>query len=84
MTANLTISASTASKPKLSLSANGASLSWSSVAGAVYRVSYKNILTDPTWTSVGADITANGALTMWMDPGAATARQRFYLISRVQ
>ena len=62
--------------------ANEATLVWSSVAGATYRVQYKNDLTDPDWTDLTPDVTAGGATATKIDSfGAQT--QRFYRISVV-
>ena len=53
---------------------------WSSIAGKIYRVAYKNCLTDAAWTGLSGDITATGALCSWTDSTAATASKRFYVI----
>ena len=55
-------------------------LTWPSVAGKIYRVAYKNALTDPSWTYLTGDITATGATTAWIDATAAGSSQRFYRI----
>jgi hypothetical protein len=56
-TAAQTVSAST---PRLSLSASGATVTWNSTSGSVYQVSYKSNLTDPAWTVGSGNITATG------------------------
>ena len=55
---------------------------WSSVAGKMYRVAYKNNLTDPSWTYL-SDITATGTTCSWTDATAASASKRFYAVYAV-
>ena len=78
------IGAGNASIPKLSISSSGATLSWVSTGGGVYQISYKNNLTDPTWTSLSGNISATGTLRTWTDTSARSASRRFYRISRIQ
>jgi len=66
----------------LTLSTNGATLSWKSNSTKVYQVAYKNNLTDTVWTSAG-QVTALGATSIWIDGTAKTAPQRFYLVAQV-
>ncbi|MBE0546019.1 MAG: glycoside hydrolase family 9 protein [Verrucomicrobia bacterium] len=56
---------------------------WPSVAGKIYRVAYKNHLTDATWTELSGDIAGTGAPCSWTDSTAANASQRFYLVYAV-
>jgi hypothetical protein len=72
------------STPKISRSNHLTTLSWASVIGGVYRVSYKNSQTDSTWTAVSQDITATSTQTRWVDGSSSTVNQRFYLVSRIQ
>lgn len=60
-------------------SAGAVSFTWSSSSGLKYRVQYKNQLTDPNWTQLGADITATNMTTSATDnsPGS---EQRFYRV----
>ncbi|HEV2394933.1 MAG TPA: glycoside hydrolase family 9 protein [Verrucomicrobiae bacterium] len=66
----------------LSLSPSGATLSWNSASAKSYQVSYKNNLTDPTWTTAG-QITATAGTSSWVDPSALKTNQRFYLVAQV-
>jgi hypothetical protein len=66
----------------LSLSANGATLSWKSTSSRLYQIAYKNSLKDPAWTSAG-QLTAVGATSIWVDGTAKTSPQRFYLVAQV-
>jgi hypothetical protein len=59
--------------------ANGMGLSWSSVAGKIYRVAYKNAMAGQ-WTDLSGDIAAASATTSWTDATAANAPQRFYRV----
>ena len=67
--------------PSLSLQkvANGMGLTWTSVAGKIYRVAYKSNLSD-AWTDLSGNLTAAGTSTSWTDTAAATAGQRFYAV----
>jgi hypothetical protein len=72
------------STPKLTRSKNVTTLSWPSVVGGVYRVSYKNSQSDPAWITGSQDIAATSTQTSWVDPASASINQRFYLVSRLQ
>ncbi|HLP77106.1 MAG TPA: hypothetical protein VK327_09320, partial [Candidatus Paceibacterota bacterium] len=81
-TATVTIAGNTVSKPALKMSAVGPTLTWSSTAGAVYRIAFKNSLADPAWTYLPNTVSSTSALTSWTDNDKKP--QRFYLIIRVQ
>ncbi len=66
----------------LQLSGTGATLSWNSNSSHNYHIAYKENLTDPTWTTAGT-LTATNANSSWLDSGAATAKQRFYLVAQI-
>ena len=70
--------------PLVSIQMAGTSptFSWSAQSGGIYRVLYKNNLSDPTWTAAAPDITASDTSIAWTDP--TTAAQRFYVVTRVQ
>ena len=72
--------------PGSTLTRNGPTptLSWSGAAGAVYRIAYKNQLTDPNWTYLSGDINGTGALMSWTDTGATSQSQRYYLVVQVR
>ena len=53
---------------------------WTSLYGKIYRVAYKNSLTDAVWTELSGDIPGTGANCSWTDSTAATASKRFYII----
>ena len=55
-------------------------LKWPNVVGKIYRVAYKNDLTDATWTDLSGDITASGTPCSWTDSTAASANKRFYVV----
>jgi hypothetical protein len=63
--------------------AGGIRITWSSEAGKSYRVLCKNNLTDATWRTVAASITATGASTSWTDTSAAASRC-FYVVSPLE
>ena len=57
---------------------------WSSAANAIYRVLYKNNLTDPVWLGASPDMTASASTTTWTDTNNANTTQRFYVLMQVQ
>jgi len=82
---NLSFSASTlgaVTAPELglvNLSGSTLTLAWPSVAGALYRLQYKDDLAAPAWATLGNDIPGTGApVSVQLDLTAAP--QRFYRI----
>ena len=69
------------SLPPVTIQADGGTLYINSptVAGGIYRVQYKNALSDPTWTSIGLDQTANGN-SLLLNVDTTTNSQRFYRV----
>ena len=57
---------------------SGVKLTWNSVAGKIYRVSYTNALTG-AWGDLSANITATGTTTTWTDT-SALPNQRYYRV----
>jgi hypothetical protein len=55
-------------------------LNWPSVVNKIYRVAYKNNLTDTSWTDLSGSITATGTTCSWTDNTAASASKRFYVV----
>jgi hypothetical protein len=67
----------------LKFTGNKATLTWLSTSGAVYRVGYKNSLSDTTWTMASGVITATGNTSSWIDTEASNRHQRYYVVIRV-
>jgi alpha-D-xyloside xylohydrolase len=65
--------------------AGGFLVSWLSQPGIVYRVQWKNALTDSTWQSITPDFTGTGSTLNWTDDGSQTgglpAPTRFYRVA---
>jgi len=57
----------------------GMIITWASAAGKIYRVAYKNTLSDP-WTDVSGNIAAAGSSTSWTDSSSGASKQRFYSV----
>ena len=55
-------------------------LTWTASAGLVYRVQYKNNLSDVTWQTLGSDVTASGTIATKVDTGFLAIPQRYYRI----
>ena len=60
-------------------------VSWASQPGIVYRVQWKNALTDANWQSITPDFVGTGSTQSWADDGSQTgglpAPSRFYLVT---
>jgi hypothetical protein len=63
--------------------ANGTNVSISvdSVAGLTYRLEYKNVLTDPSWTPVTPPASGTGGPVILFDTNAPFTPTRFYRVS---
>lgn len=62
----------------VTFSSTNATLTWSAISGAKYRVQFKNDLNNTNWTDLVPDVTATGPVASITDtPGVA---QRFYRI----
>ena len=62
--------------------ANLVTLTWAAQAGRIYRVLYKNTLSDAMWSSLPGDVTASGATASRSD--SINGSQRFYRIELIQ
>ena len=62
----------------------GIAIQWSSAAGGVYRVVFKEQLSDSTWHDLSPDIYADGAVTTWTDASAPSHRSRYYSVVMIQ
>jgi uncharacterized repeat protein (TIGR01451 family) len=65
------------------IGANGTNVSISvdSVAGLTYRLEYKNLLTDPSWTPVTPPASGTGGPVILLDTNAPFTPTRFYRVS---
>ncbi len=54
-------------------------VTWTSIAGTVYRLQYKTNLTDPTWLAVPGDVPASGPTASKTD-NVGTVQRRFYRV----
>ena len=57
---------------------------WSSVPGRVYRLQFKNLLTDASWIDLLGDVTAVGMQAMKADGTLGTLEQRYYRVVLVR
>jgi alpha-D-xyloside xylohydrolase len=58
-------------------------VSWPSQTGIVYRVQWKNAMTDSSWQAIAPDFTGTGSIMNWTDDGSQTgglSLQRFYRV----
>ena len=55
-------------------------LTWKSEPGKLYRIVFKDSLTDTDWTDLGNDIMATDSSTSWIDNTAAGFSRRFYRV----
>ena len=62
----------------------GFQITWPSQPSIIYRVQWKNNLTDPMWQSIAPDFTGTGSVMNWLDDGTKTgglSLQRFYRVA---
>ena len=50
----------------------GFQITWPSQPSIIYRVQWKNNLTDPMWQSIAPDFTGTGSVMNWLDDGTKT------------
>jgi hypothetical protein len=62
----------------------GLMLTWDSAAGSIYRIVYKDSLSDSKWTQAGPDITTTDTTTSWIDLASKQRSQRFYQVARIR
>ena len=67
---------------EVSASSNTMTLRWEAVSNHIYRVQYKNNLSDLVWTNLGADIAAMSNFATATDVIGPNP-QRFYRVLRV-
>ncbi|HZO84417.1 MAG TPA: hypothetical protein VFC26_04345, partial [Verrucomicrobiae bacterium] len=60
----------------------GVTLTWTAQSGSIYRVEYKNDLSDSTWTPLPGDVIAVSDTASTVDTTIAPVAQRFYRIVR--
>jgi hypothetical protein len=60
----------------------GVTLTWTAQSGSIYRVEYKNDLSDSTWTPLPGDVIAVSETASTVDTTIAPVAQRFYRIVR--
>ena len=80
--ASISLGGNTVPINSIAVNNDGAALHWNNTSNKNYRIGYKNNLSDPAWV-VGANVTATSLKSLWSDPGARSARQRFYLVAQV-
>ena len=70
--------------PPVSIEVSGGNITLTTptVNGGIYRVEYKDQLTDPSWTTLGADQAGTGS-PLGLNVDNATNGQRFYRVLRV-
>jgi hypothetical protein len=86
MSATQTFSTTVLNPPALgmvNINGNNLTLGWSSVPGRVYRVQYKDSLSAPSWTTLGADQPGTGAI-LTFNANVSLGPQRYYRILIVQ
>ncbi|MEY4916256.1 MAG: hypothetical protein RL616_169 [Verrucomicrobiota bacterium] len=76
---NLTFSASVPVSVPVNIQISGTNLvlNWTGIAGQAYQLQFKDDLTAPTWTPLGAPVTGNGGSLNLTNP-VGTTTQRFF------
>ncbi len=62
----------------------GIRLTWSSATGALYRLVYRDALTDSCWLPVSPNVVAVGATLSWLDQTGGASGQRYYAVLMVR
>jgi hypothetical protein len=83
-TAMISLAGNTVPVASVQMSSGSPTFTWASGTNAIYRVFFKDNLTDPAWLVAGPDVTATGATTTWTDTNNANTTQRFYVLVQVQ
>lgn len=78
--ATITIAGNSIPISSMKTTGAGVTITWSSQAGKVYRVAYKNNTTDANWTDLSGNVTASGSTTSWTDRSASKFTQRLYTV----
>jgi len=78
--ATVTIAGNSVPSTLSKVTGNNRQITWSSAPGKIYRVAYKNNLSDTTWTNLSGLITATGTTTLYTDTTANKSTQRYYLV----
>jgi Fibronectin type III domain len=65
---------------RLTLTADGVALDWTTVAGRSYRVACKENLGDGSWVAISRDLPATDTVLHWLDTNSVTNKQRFYSV----
>ncbi len=66
-----------------SLSDEGATVRWKSIAGHNYQLEWTPTFEAAQWTSVSGPVTATGATTSWIDSSAAGSPRGFYRVLEI-
>jgi hypothetical protein len=78
--ATVTVAGNGVSIKSIKATRTSVTISWTSVAGRIYHVAYKNSLSDATWTDLSGNVTATGTTTSWTDTTANKSTQRYYAV----
>jgi hypothetical protein len=62
----------------VAVSGTNVTLAWNAISNAVFRVEYRNGLSDTNWLPLGSDITATNSTISIADPDFSANPQRFY------
>ena len=60
--------------------ATGMALLWTSAPGKVYRVQFKNRLSEPEWTDLNGDVTSTTTSATKIDEAGGASAERFYRV----
>jgi hypothetical protein len=63
--------------------AGGITVSWPTVLGKIYRVSYAESITDEYWTDISDDVVGTGAAATWTDTDVGSSLMRIYVVTVV-
>jgi hypothetical protein len=81
--AAIAIQGNTIKPTSFSVTQAGPTLTWPTISNRIYRIAYKNTLTDQNWVPAGPDILANGPSGFWIDQSSNRPGQRFYTVAQL-
>jgi D-alanyl-D-alanine carboxypeptidase len=71
-------------QPQVLRDNNQLTLTWTPITGLKYRLQYKDSLSDPTWQTQGAELTATNATVLTVNASLSGVPQRFYRVQATE
>ncbi|HWW03066.1 MAG TPA: Ig-like domain-containing protein [Candidatus Acidoferrum sp.] len=79
-TASVTIAGNAVPSSIRKVAGNNVQITWGSVVNKIYRIAYKNNLSNATWTNLSGLITATSTTTSYTNSTAGASKQLYYVV----